>query len=185
MFYSISSSHARISSDEKRLIARLAKTLQSKGWFARTGGRGIVDDTVALSLSDNSKSCETWLPFAHFRGYEYQCSQIISVDGWNEILYRKATNIALAQNTKMGNSLQKNIAVSSVPMILGRNLDTPSRFALFFNADINSTDRSLKRLCLQYNIPVFDIAIEEHRERIIRFIQKNHIQEPMRTTSLV
>ncbi|MCP4258321.1 MAG: hypothetical protein GY774_12600 [Planctomycetes bacterium] len=178
------------------VMTDLAQCLALLGWGVRTGGRGEVDDVFHKAARECGGIVKTIVPFAHYRGYDAKRFKdtTVSFDDLDEITKGRAeaASIGLSGAGKINYHLQRNLLASSAPILLGENMDEPSRFVITWQENNNFAELpfvddgipgsyaskaghqegAVFTLAKSREIPVFNLATPEHFDRISKFVEQ-------------
>lgn len=190
MWYTGTSSSIKMTPKQSAIVHELGTCLAEQGWKLRTGGRGEFDDVLHQAAEMAGGTVKTILPFGFYRDYNANKFPETTVDfsKFDDIYMERCFAQAVAPNISANahTPLQRNLLGSTVPMLLGENLDMPSRFVITWNvhlelsrddalaapvAQLRSPDSPLIELAKNRHIPVFNLADPEHMERILSFIR--------------
>jgi hypothetical protein len=153
-----------------------AECLSRQGWFLRTGGQGELDDIFHEIYSQCGATQKTYVPYAHYRGYDAvrHSATTTSFDELDDVIKRQCLQMAEVPvgSPRVTTGIQKNLVSCSAPMLLGDDLKRPSRFLITWSRD-TLKDSSVVLLAKARQIPVFDLRCKEHYERISTFVNQN------------
>lgn len=156
--------------DILQTMSNLASKLEDKGYILRSGGAEGAD-TAFFNGVKNKRNSEIYVPWPGFANFH--------------MLYQipdKAFEMAATVHpawSKLPQAVQK-LHARNIMQILGKDLITPSLFVVCYTADkcIDESTRSYKTggtataivLAARNNIPVFNLSIPEHLNRIETFL---------------
>lgn len=192
MWYLGVGSGVELTPSESGLLEELGYYLSKSGWKVRSGGLGAVDDAIIQGAGNYvrgfspSLPCmhEMIIPFSQYRNYTADGVNIYAYSKLPEDIQNKALGIGerYSRKTKLKSRFQRQMLGCGASLVKGKDLDTPVRFAITlsredtvdrgnaYNGSSFSYESNIYRLLSAYKIPLFNIANEQHRERIINFI---------------
>lgn len=195
MWYLGFGSGVDLTSSESVLLEELGYYLSKSGWKLRSGGLGLVDDAIIQGARNYTNSfspslpCtnEVIIPFSQYRGYDADGENIYAYSKLPEDIQNKALGIGErhSRKTKLKSRFQRQMLGCGASIVNGLDLDTPVRFAITlfrgdvvdrgsaYNGSLFSYESNIYRLLSAYKIPLFNVANEQHRERIAKFININ------------
>jgi hypothetical protein len=199
MWYSATGSCINLKQHEKDFLVELSTCLFSTGWSLRTGGRGMVDDVMHNSIVNLGGRVNTFVPFAHYRGYDAHRFAATTISFADEPTHWQGLALAKVEGDsnrlKFKSELAKNLLGCSVPILTGTDFNLPSRFVItwqnshqtaegnkrddFAHHDpglFNTAEAPIYYLARSRQVPVFNLANPLHMERIRGFIEKNRIR---------
>jgi hypothetical protein len=158
------------------LMTQISKKLDVDGWGLRSGGAIGADKAFEKGVDDYS---QIFLPkkddkkngfFNRKKRSEamYIISKYNLHENWDILLNSPSQSYTVSLHTR------------NVFQVLGENLDNPSSFLICWTPDGASTikettsrtggTRTAIRLACHFNIPVFNLAKEEHLNRIVNWL---------------
>jgi len=197
MWYLGFGSGVDLTSSESGLLEELGYCLSKSGWKLRSGGLGSVDDAI-IQGAKNYTNCfspslpctdEVIIPFSQYRSYNADEKNIFAYSKLPECIKNKALGIGerYSRKTKLKSRFQRQMLGCGASLVNGLDLESPVRFAITllrgdvvdrgsaYNGSSFSYESNIYRLLSAYNVPLFNVANEQHRERIIKFInEKKH-----------
>lgn len=153
-----------------QLMSALASKLEDKGYILRSGAADGAD-TAFFNGVKNKSNCQIFVPWPGFNNFHmlYQIPQ-------------EAFEIAATVHPaweRLPQSVQK-LHARNILQVLGPRLDMPSNFVVCYTADgcINEQTRTSKTggtatavvLAARRNIPVFNLSVVEHLQRVQTFL---------------
>lgn len=160
----------RTPADVLALMRMLARRLASAGWLLRTGGAPGADQAFQVGAEQADGRVELYLPWPGFEGFEQATLVRPS---------RRAYDIAAEHHPAWENLRRaaRALHARNSHQILGRALDRPCSFVVCWTDDASldgesgsagGTGQAL-RIASRYGVPVFNLAVDEHRDRVRRF----------------
>jgi hypothetical protein len=152
------------------IMSNLASRLEDRGYILRSGGAEGAD-TAFFNGVKNKRNCEVYIPWPGFANFHmlYQIP---------DKAFETAATVHPAWD-KLPQSVQK-LHARNIMQILGKDLNSPSSFVVCYTADkcVDENTRSYKTggtataivLAARNNIPVFNLSIPEHLNRIKTFL---------------
>lgn len=171
------------------IMTELSYYLNKKGWTLRSGGSWGADEAFQKSVTDYSN---IFLPTSYFRKNEgikgvcisdkelireamYIVSKYNLHENWDNLLNSKGGLTSLQMHTR------------NVFQVLGTDLKSPSKFVVCYTRDKACTldeitkdtggTRTALRLACHLNVNVFNIAREDHKLRIVNWIDEMRKEE--------
>jgi hypothetical protein len=145
------------------LMTKTARFLYFKGYILRTGGAPGPDKAFELGAGEKK---EVYLPF---EGFNKSDSKLFTIPD-------EAFKIAEKHHPSWENCKDhvKKIHARSVIQVLGLDLNTPSDFVICYtpNGRKYGGTGMVMRIAEAYEIQVFDLVNEEHKQRIIASMTK-------------
>ena len=147
-------------------MSRLAAVLCGEGWTLRSGHAPGADQAFERGAGGQA---EIFLPWSHF---ESQVPVEALVDGFHTEPTEAAYEMAERFHPAWG-SLERSaraLHARNSHQILGRDLETPSRFVLCWTSDAKGgggTGQAI-RVARAHEIPVFDLADADTAARVAR-----------------
>lgn len=148
-------------------MAELAYVLARQGWTLRTGGAPGADDAFEQGHRRHGFGVELFLPSLRFNGHH-----AARLYGPTEDAYLIAERYHPAWDQL--DSVGRNLHARNSHIILGTELDDPVTMVVCWTPD-GSLDGSTStsggtgqglRIAADYGIPVFNLARDEHMDRI-------------------
>lgn len=167
-----------------KIMTELAMHLDRQGWILRSGGSWGADEAFQKGTQNYSN---IFLPTNYFRKNEgikgvhisdtekireamYIVSKFNLHERWNELINSKGGLTSLQMHTR------------NVFQVLGENLNNPSKFLVCYTRDgatkleemtpDTGGTRTALRLACHFNVPIFNLALEEHKLRIVNWINE-------------
>ncbi len=178
MFYAGVGSR-RTPDDILTLMKQLAEKLEREGWVLRTGGAEGADSAFDEGV-DDKRNREIYLPGPGFNKHTADETGVYNIEEFDN--KGKAYEIARKYHPKFDTLFefaQKLMARNSY-QVLGKNLASPVKFLVCWTPDgCSSAEERAKRtggtgqaiaVACNYDIPVFNLQLPEHRERIRDYI---------------
>jgi hypothetical protein len=157
-------------------MKRFAECLAQQGWFLRTGGQGELDDIFHKVYSQRGAIQKTYVPYAHYRGYDAvsDSATTTSFEELDDIIKRQCLQMVEVPpgSPRVKTGIQKNLFSCSAPILLGDDLKCPSRFLITWSRE-SQKESPVVLLAKTKQIPVFDLRCAEHYERISTFVNQN------------
>lgn len=160
-----------------KVMENLAFALSQDAWVLRSGGADGADMAFQKGATNSFSEVvpEIYIPWKGFNGLEHNPSEgIIGVH--NSSLREKAYSIASEIHPAWDkcSSGAKTLHLRNVFQVLGKDLETPSKFLVCWakptkDGVSGGTNTALK-LAKMHNIPCFNLYFEEVIERISKFI---------------
>lgn len=194
MWYTSTGSGIKLSQKEKVFLGDLAECLANSGWSLRTAGRGAVDDVMHKSAVNAGGVVNTYVPFAHYRGYDAHSfkstTTAFNVESpqWQGLALAKVEGDT--EHLKFRSELARNLLGCTVPVLMGAEFNAPSRFLITWQGtshsadgderdDLSQCDPSLFKtpeapiyyLAKSKQIPIFNLANPLHMKRVELFIE--------------
>jgi hypothetical protein len=183
MWYLGTGSGAKLDESEKALLEELALCLARAGWSLRSGARGDVDDALIYGAGlCQPQPYEVYLPLRRYRHYHADGQCFKDYNGLPADVRRRAARMAEVYQggRPLVSPLHKGLLGSQACMALGGELSSPVRFAITWarlsereapeEACYHTQEAGLFYLLDDRKIPVFNMAIAEHRERVEAFV---------------
>jgi len=160
---------------ELELIAWIAQRLACHGWGLRSGGARGADTAFELGALEQGGPTEIFLPEA---GY---AKRTIGIDASTLPCAERAAQLAESLHPKWHrqNALGRRVITRNVHQVLGVDLESPASFVLCWAlGSIWREDQIINvsggtglavRLAATRDIPVFNLCVPEHRQRIERW----------------
>lgn len=193
MWYLGIGSGVELTSSESGLLEELGYYLAKSGWNLRAGGLGAIDDALVSGASSYVKgfipeiTCmhELIIPFSQYRNYSADGDAIHAYSKLPSEIQNQALGIGerYSKKSRLKSRFQRQMLGCGAVLVNGTDLLTPVKFAItLFREDVVvrgesyagsafSYESNIYRLLSAYNIPLFNVANEEHRDRIINFIK--------------
>jgi hypothetical protein len=149
-------------------MQEVARQLDASGWLLRSGAAEGADSAFAAGARPGRK--EIHLPWQGYNG--------VHADGRDNFLITPTTrmaDIAAANHPNWDNLkiMVKLFMVRNTTIILGRDLDSYVRMVICWTENGRLTGGTAHgiRIAHAFDIPVFNIALAEDQERLIRFVE--------------
>lgn len=162
------------------LMEKLGFLLGSEGYILRSGGSPGADTAFEAGAKKADAKFEIYLPWDKFRnrmGENYiDASQLDS--------YKKAERIAKEHHPHFEqlSDSSKMLIIRDTYQILGKDLNTPSKFVVCWTKDGCITDRDRSRetggtgqaisIASKRDIPIFNLKLKEHKRQIEEWVGK-------------
>lgn len=154
------------------LMAATARMLAAQGWTLRSGGAGGADTAFELAVSEAQR--EIFLPWPSFSGRPGLVISSLPVFAQAEAIAK--THHPASGNPEVWKKIGKLMARNAC-QVLGRDLTSPSAFVLCWAAkskrddtgrvvDVEGGTGLAVRVAATYGVPVYNLALPEHRARI-------------------
>jgi hypothetical protein len=162
------------------LMFKIALILSEKGYSLRSGGADGADTAFEKGCLANEGNMEIYLPSTTFNKRDTKNPSYISIDILNN--YYKAEKIARKFHPAWErlSDFAKKLMIRNTYQILGEKLDKPAKFVVCWTPDgcTNHKERSINTggtgqaisMANAYNIPVFNLFNDEHKERLTKFV---------------
>ena len=158
------------------LMNKLGKSLEKDGFILRSGNAKGADQAFAKKV----RKKVIYLPFDNFNGLKHNGKEVFSLDKSSNL--NKAKKIASKYHpawNKLSDTAKKFIIRNGF-QVLGGNLDNKSNFVVCWTPDGATTDEERTKktggtgqaisIASQNNIPVFNLQLKAHRDRIKKYI---------------
>ena len=148
--------------DILQIMTRTAEYLYNQGYILRSGGADGADKAFELGAKEKK---EIFLPWKNFNN-----SDSLLFDTPKEAFEIAAQIHPAWQYLK---EYVKKVHARNTLQVLGKNLDEPSDFIICWTKNgsmIGGTAQAL-RIAKAYDIPIFNLAIEKDKERILKKIE--------------
>jgi hypothetical protein len=155
------------------LMTSIARRLDALGWRLRTGGAGGADS--AFEEGVERENVDLFLPWRSFNG---RTSRF-------QMPTREALDIAAKHHPgwRRLSDAGKRLIARNVHQILGENCDAPAAFVVCWTPDGATTKTTARtggtgqaiRVANAHGVPVFNLAIDEHREAWTGFAAPRNI----------
>lgn len=201
MWYLGIGSGVELTSSESGLLEELGYYLAKSGWKLRAGGLGAIDDRLVSGATNYAQGFvpeltglhEVIIPFSQYRGYNADGEAVHAFSKLPVSIQSQALGIGErhSRKSKLKSRFQRQMLGCGAALVNGIDLSTPAKFAItLFREDVVvrgesyagsafSYESNIYRLLSAYNIPLFNVANEEHRDRIINFIRlKQRVNAP-------
>lgn len=138
------------------MMIKYGKILSSK-FILRSGGADGADTAFETGCDLNNGLKEIYLPFKNFNGNSSEYYNVSSSA-------LELANSIFPENWKTFNKYVKRFHGRNVYQVLGYNLDCPSKFVICWtpNGKYVGGTRTAMMLANKYNIPVYNLAIENN-----------------------
>jgi hypothetical protein len=154
-----------------QIFTKLASQLEDRGNILRSGGAFGADYAFYNGVK-NKNNCQIFIPWEGFGGFNMkhpipvEAYQIVSEihPNWNKLVCSV-----------------KSLHARNVQQVLGPNLDEPSKYVVCYTRDgcINQLTRTKNTggtatailVAEMFNIPVFNLKIESHYDRVMSFLE--------------
>jgi len=162
------------------LMERLGYLLARENYILRSGGSPGADTAFEAGAKKAEAEFEIYLPWKNFQERE----------GKNYIDVRKLDNFPEAKKIAQANHPEfknltdnaKLLIIRDTYQVLGKDLDTPSKFVICWTFDgcITDRDRSEKTggtgqaisIASKREIPIFNLKLKEHKRQVKEWINK-------------
>lgn len=174
------------------LMAAVARMLAAQGWTLRSGGAGGADTAFELAMPENQR--EIYLPWATFSGRPGIVISSLPVFAQAEAI-AKAHHPA-SENPAVWKKIGKLMARNAC-QVLGRDLTSPAAMVVCWApkskrdvqgrvVDVAGGTGLAVRVAATYGVPVYNLDLPEHRERITRRVEAFYgSSDATRTTASV
>lgn len=164
----------------KDTIEKLAYLLGENGYILRSGGSKGADTAFEVGAKKSKSYFEIYLPWKEFNNREGK-GYINTLDLSN---YKEAVLIARKHHPNFLKLKEesKKLIVRDTYQVLGKDLDTPSKFIVCWTKDGCITDRDRSKLtggtgqaisiASKKSIPIFNLKLNEHKRMIEEWIVK-------------
>ncbi|ACL69496.1 hypothetical protein [Halothermothrix orenii] len=164
--------------DIKDLMYQVSTQLAKKGYILRSGGSPGADDAFEYGVIDVGGKMEVYLPWKGFRNKNGE-GYIVTPELKN---YNTAIFVARKYHPAFDrlDDRSKKLFIRDTYQVLGKDLKTKSSFVLCWTEDgcLSDTQRTEKTggtgqvisIASYYGIPVFNLKIKTHRERIEKWL---------------
>lgn len=162
------------------IMRQLGSKLAIDGYCLRSGGADGADTAFEKGAISVEGSKEIYLPSKRFNKRNGSNDYIVLDNMYNK---DEAMEIAKNYHPKF-DSLSyfvKCLMTRNVYQILGKNLDTPSKFVVCWTPDgcSNKKERSIKTggtgqaiaIASDYNVPVFNLHKKDHLTKIEKYLK--------------
>lgn len=164
-----------------RLMHHVATKLCAEGYKLRSGGAGGADSAFQAGLGmltedwERNGAMEIYIPWEGFSGYSSEMAGIYCMKGR---IKTKATQIAEEMHPAWDKCSPgaRALHTRNVFQLLGQDLKSPSKFVICYAQPIGN-DGHVKggtatavKLALTHKIPVFNLYLNEHKQRLEDFI---------------
>lgn len=141
----------------------LAERLADEGWILRTGHAPGMDQAFEMGAGRRAEVFLPWPSFEH--------SEPLEADTIIDRPSKAAQEMAQAYHpagAKLGALL---LHARNCHQVLGRDLDEPVKFLVCWTPGAREEGGTAQamRMARSYRVPVFNLALPEHRERIETF----------------
>ncbi|MFW5962023.1 MAG: hypothetical protein ACOCQR_00225 [bacterium] len=164
----------------QEVMVALAYKLSKKKYILRSGGAEGADYAFEYGCRNANSNMEIFLPWDGFNNL-YNDLEHFLLNNFNNI--EQATIIAKTYHPnfdKLSPGAQKLMTRNSY-QVLGQDLNTMSEFLVCWTPDACTSmeDRTQKTggtgqaiaIASDYGLPIFNLALKEHRERILAFVK--------------
>jgi len=144
-----------------KLMTRIAEYLYQQGYTLRSGAADGADTAFENGAKEKK---EIYLPWRRFNNSDARFVKI------PDEAYKIAANFHPVWDRLK--DYAKNFHARNVMQILGEDLNTPSDFVVCWTKKgriTGGTGQAL-RMAIAYEIPIFNLAIEEDKQRILAVI---------------
>ena len=145
------------------LMTKVARYFHFEKYILRSGGADGADKAFELGAGENK---EIFLPW---KGFNDSTAPFVEL---TEEAYKIAEECHPSWNTCK--DIVRKFHTRNVFQILGRDLKTPSDFVICWTRNgkfIGGTAQSI-RIARKFEVPVFNLGIEEDKERILGIFKK-------------
>lgn len=154
-------------------MARIGEQLADV-WTVRSGFADGADKAFCFGAEKGNGKMENYLPWQGFNGAPINDERFIFMDDTNSDLLFKAQDIAkkFHPNWAACSSAAKKMHTRNVFQVLGHDLKTHSHMVVCWTprgSGSGGTGQAI-RIARGYGIPVFDLAIEEHKQKLVDFV---------------
>lgn len=164
-----------------KLMHKIATKLCGDGYKLRSGAAGGADSAFQAGLGmltedwERNAAMEIFIPWEGFSGYTSDMPGIHCIKG---AMKAKAAKIAESLHPAWERCSQgaKALHTRNIFQLLGPDLKSPSKFVICY-AQPAGTEGHVKggtatavRLALTHSIPVFNLHLSEHKQRLEEFI---------------
>tara|TARA_Y100000310_G_scaffold345060_1_gene461493 strand:- start:2824 stop:3402 length:579 start_codon:yes stop_codon:yes gene_type:complete len=184
MWYTGVGSLRHLSEKNIDFLREVGEALALSGFNVRTGGRGVLDDTLRDSCKSSGGVTQVLTPSPFYRDYNAtKEDDVFSYSTCPLELKENAKKIMHDNGViqKATSEFHSNLLYSSPLILLGPNLDAPSRFLITWQNDLDgevfpdcrhfeTQESPIFKLAQKKKIPIFNIANPLHKERIESFI---------------
>lgn len=146
-------------------------------WTVRSGFADGADKAFCFGAEEAGGAMENYLPWPRFNGAPstHEDSRFIQPSDIGEAIWQQANVIAEKFHPNWGACSQaaRNMHTRNVFQVLGRDLTTHSHMVVCWTprgSGSGGTGQAI-RIARGYGIPVFDLAIEEHKEKLCKFVE--------------
>lgn len=158
------------------LFSSLAYELGKQDWQLRSGAAPGADSAFEQGANESGSFPALFLPWPRFEG---RSDEDVSAWGGLHQPQRAAFDIALQFHPRWPDLKQgaQKLHARNVHQILGPDVTTPvlSRFVICWTPGGEGgggTGQAL-RIAKHYGVPIFDVAIPEALERVMRFLERS------------
>lgn len=159
--------------DIMSLMALLAAKLEASGYILRSGAADGADSAFEQGVV-NPQNKEIYIAWDGFSG---RYSREVGVHNIQGAILHEAEEIAKNLHPAWDRLTQgaKKLHTRNVFQVLGAPLDEPSKFLVCWapvdkNGEPKGGTRTSWMLAKEYNIPCFNLNIEEDKQRILKYI---------------
>lgn len=149
------------------LMSQLAHKLEQQGWTLRSGGAQGADTFFEQGIINR----DIYIPWKSFSN---NSEHTVVTD---QHIIEQAEEIASTIHPAWDRCSRgaKALHTRNIYQVLGSDLNNPSKFLVCWaplqGDSIKGGTRTAWELAKKYNIPCFNLIIDEHRERIENFIK--------------
>lgn len=154
-----------------KIMTDLASKLEDRGNVLRSGG-AFGADVAFYNGVKNKNNCQIFVPWDGFGGFRMKYP-----------IPDEAYNIASKIHPNWNNLVKsvQSLHARNIQQVLGPNLNEPSKYLVCYTRDgcIGSSTRTKATggtatailTAEMYNVPVFNLKLEAHYDRIVSFIE--------------
>lgn len=156
--------------DVLNVMANIAQDLAPR-WILRSGYADGADQAFHIGAASANGAIENYLPWPGFNNAPFRDSRFI-VPRFDDRLFSMARRFHPAWH-RLSDAV-RNLHARNCCQILGQNLDTPAHMVICWTkggAGGGGTGQAL-RIAKAYDIPIFDLALDDTPERLIEFVNR-------------